>query len=354
MGEFVKVMYVACNPSGESELMLEREITELQRRAINAAGEPVEFLFFPELSVEELPLEISKNRPDILHVSAHGDKGILALANSEGAEVVLTGEILLHFIDKEYSPLLVYLNACNSDKIAQELTVKVSMAIGTTAPITNRAAIASARLFYERLLSGGTVDEAFKSGKYMIEALQSSEATSMLFTNGNVDPSKTRPYQRPRIVARSKNNLFKPDKSDRFKLEWGVIGCHKNTIQLVFFTVDETFIDEKRKDKQTDEAFLASQLCRVIRRTPVRGVLWSNEPEWTYGDHKIFASWVTAGGEIFSIESTLCEALELYYRYYNKDIPDQAKQAILQLQKNDGADLDHDPFNQVRTHRNDT
>ena len=339
----MKVLYIACNPTGAADLMLEREITELQRRAISAAGEPVEFIFFPSLPVEELPLEISKHRPDILHISAHGDKNILALANSDGAEVILTAEILIQFISKDYPPLLVYINACNSDKIAQSLISKVPMAIGTTAPITNRTAKSSALLFYDRLLAGGTVEEAFKSGQAMIEALQNSEATSVLLTNGNLDPSKERLYQVPRLVAKFAENKFKANRSGDYEIETGVIGCHKNTIQLVFFTDDETFIDEekKKRTKQSDEGFFASQLCRVLRRTPVRGVLWSYDSEWTSGDYRLFVSGITASGEVFVVGSTICEALELYYRYYNVDLPDAAQQAIIRLRMNDGAELHH-------------
>jgi uncharacterized protein YbcI len=77
----VKVLYVASNPTDGSDLNLNREITKLQRRFLGASAEPVSFAFLPDLKVEDLPGELSKFEPDILHVASHGNAESLSLSD---------------------------------------------------------------------------------------------------------------------------------------------------------------------------------------------------------------------------------------------------------------------------------
>src|SRR5690242_1267641 len=244
----MKAMYVACNPKGAADLTVEREITELQRQFLRATGEPVDFIGFPGLPIEELPLEIGKHQPDILHISAHGDREELALANTDGRPVKITGPMLASFVDIDRPPSLVYLNACNSEAIARAVVQVAPMAIGTTAPISNRTARASALLFYDRLLNGSTVQKAFEAARSTLEALQDVKASSMLHCRKGIDANKERLHQIPRIIAHFTDDRYKPDSDGDFDIELGVAGCPANTSQVVFFTDDESFIDDDSDD----------------------------------------------------------------------------------------------------------
>src|SRR5688572_11110173 len=148
----MKIMYVACNPRDSDELMLEYELSDLQDRFAAASGEPVTVVALPRLPFERLPIELARHQPDILHISAHGEGDNLALANADGDLVALSAEALLAFLMIERSPELVYLNACNSEAIADSLSKHVKFAVGTTAPITNRTARAAAVVFYDAIL----------------------------------------------------------------------------------------------------------------------------------------------------------------------------------------------------------
>jgi hypothetical protein len=278
--------------------------------------------------VEELPVEISRHTPDILHISAHANDKHLSFANASGTHVQLTGEMLRAFVDIEIPPRLVYLNACNSRSIAAALTSVVPMAIGTTAPIANRTARAGAFLFYDRLLSGASVQNAFEGGQSIIEALQSEEASSVLFTQPGILADREWLHHVPRLLARFAEGETKPDKDGYFSIETGVHGCPKNTTQLVLFTDDESFIadaddddydddddeDDDDEDDDETESYLAEKLCRVIRSAPIRQIIWSEETVRTYGDYRNFAVGVTGGGALFTATSMLCEAVEAYYR----------------------------------------
>lgn len=338
----MKIMYIASNPDESGELTLEREITELQRRFVNTAGDRVEFLTFPKLHIEELPMEVSRHRPDVLHISAHADDAQLTLANAAGDAVPLTGDVLRAYLDIERPPRLVYLNACNSHAIAEQLIALVPMAIGTTALISNRTARASALLFYDRILSGATVQNAFEAGRAAIQALQQLSASSKLYSRPDVSPKLERLHQLPQLVARFAENKFAPDRDDHFDVEVGVFGCPGNTSQVVFFTDDLSFVDEDEIEDSEDEYELASQLCRVARISPVRNIVWSQSSELTFGDYRICATGVTSSGEMFATSSMLCDAIEAYYRHAahpgeSGGVPDAARKAIAQLRSLDGS-----------------
>lgn len=128
----MNVMYIACNPESSDSLLVEKEITELQRLLGAARGEPVHLLSYPHLSIEQLPIELNKIHPDIVHISAHAETNYLEMANAAGQPVRLTGEMLAVFLHFPHSPQLVYLNACESQEIARKLTSVVRFAVGTT------------------------------------------------------------------------------------------------------------------------------------------------------------------------------------------------------------------------------
>ena len=92
----MKLMYVACNPTGAVDLMVEREITDLQRLFLKGKGESVSLISYPKLPIEELPLEIGEHQPDVIHISAHGARNELEMANSDGSSVKLTAVSYTH------------------------------------------------------------------------------------------------------------------------------------------------------------------------------------------------------------------------------------------------------------------
>ena len=103
----MNVLFVASRD--QESLMIQREITLLQQRALAAAGEDVTFHFLPDISVEDLPLELSRHQPDVLHISAHGRAAGFDFANSSGDLVVLKPAALLSLLHPEHPPRLIYL-----------------------------------------------------------------------------------------------------------------------------------------------------------------------------------------------------------------------------------------------------
>lgn len=316
----MKVLYIACNTAGADDLALEREITELQRRALQSSGAPAQFHFLPALSVEELPMALSNYAPDVLHFSGHGEAGYLHMANVAGSTVLVDGAMLTEFLKYERPPKLVYLNACTSSTLARTIVDcgSVTMSIGTTAPVTNRTARAAAVLFYDRILMGSSVRDAWAAGQKLMEGMQEKQVSSELYMGSGMDPSSHRLFSVPRLVARPENDRFTFDREGFIALELQLIGTPSNTLQVVFFTDDKSFICSSIRKGESEAEFLARELCHVVRDTPKRGrivspILWPTDE-----DFRIYACATTADGKAYSVSSTVCDAIEDYARYVNR------------------------------------
>lgn len=341
----MKVLYVACNPDSAETLTIGSEIRELEQVFRNAQGEPVRFVAYPEMPVEELPIEIAAHRPDVLHISAHGRDGkALVLANANGKEISLDERMLKAFLNFESPPRLIYLNACDSDAIAKALTKIIPMAIGTTAPISNRTARAAARLFYSRLLDGCSVRTAFSASESTIAALQEKGATSRLYTMPGIKPEEERLHHVPRIIARFKEEPTNEQKS--FLIETAIFGCPVHVSQVVIFNdgtapaKESQGSEEEHTSDPRNPYRLAQSLCRVLQGRPVRGTLWCEEAEYVLGDHQLFACGVTGGKEIFAVSSTICDALEYFYRFLTtKEASASITSAISFLRVMDGSGI---------------
>jgi hypothetical protein len=245
---------------------------------------------------------------------------------------------LAAFLPPDRKPRLIYLNACDSQDIARALAATIPMAIGSTAPITNRAARAGAVTFYERVLSGTSIQHAFSVAQKMVEMLQDRQASAVLHVRPGLDPDDVVLHTVPRIIADFVNGDPTPRRG-HYKIRLGLVGCPANTTQVVFFTDDEKFIDD-------EEDNLPEDLCLVARGVPVRGVLWvAAEDDWEInGDFRLFAAGVTGDGTTFSLASTLCEAIETRYHLASRhDLSSDIAAALAELRREDGTELDYAP-----------
>jgi hypothetical protein len=325
----MKVLFIARRK--HESLMIEREITLLQQRGLAAAGEDVTFHFLPDISVESLPLELSRHRPDVLHISAHASKAGIEFSNSSGDLIVLSADNLLSLLDPEHPPRLIYLNDCESDDAAKQMVERSLMAIGSTAPITNRAAMAAAVLFYDRLISGFSVQQAFDAAQAIIRAIHAESASAELYFRPGVIPRQEWLHHVPRLVAELKHSPSKKGKD--FEFEFGLLGCRHDTVQVVFFTDDEDFIRDDPDSIELD-------LCLVVRGKPTRGMIWSHFDWESPGDCVFHACATTSGGLSYSVSSTVCDAIESKLLFIDNlrvdDFPEVATSALARLREEDG------------------
>ena len=332
----MKVLYIASNPSDASTLRLEQEITELQFNAMATSGDRTEFIFLPSLPFEDLQHQVAKYRPDIVHITAHGDTEALSLAHAGERRVALTGEMLANFLGGEATPKLAFLSACNSEALAECIAEVVPMAVGTTAPITNRAARKAALAFYRRLLDGSSVSTAFETARLIVEGIDDKSVSTKLHHGPNVDPTAEYLHTPTRLIARFDKDRLAPNDRDAFTVRIGIMGAPRETTQVVFFTDDESFLSEKG-DLETD-------LCSVVRTTPVAGEIWLPDSWTSHGDFRFFACGTGPGGTHFSATADLCEAIETFYKLLHRVphaflLDQKLQECIARLRSFDGSEL---------------
>src|SRR5262249_25238150 len=111
-------------------------------------------------------------------------------------------------------------------------------------------------------------------------------------------------------------------------------GCRHDTVQVVFFTDDESFIMD-------DEDPIESDLCEVVRGSPTRGVIWGEFNWGSTGDFSIHACATTSGGQSNSVSSTLRDAIaarQLYIDHVPPDsFPSEVNVVLTRLKAEDGS-----------------
>lgn len=329
----MRFMFVASNPAGHDPLMLESEITELQKVFLRARGEPVNFFAFPDMAIEEFSGKLLEINPDILHISSHLSSEKLEFSRRDDQLAAFNVNQLIHIIGPlRKTPKLIYLNACDSQDMASSLIDTVPVAIGTTAPITNGAACLGAAIFYEHILAGNNLKTAFLASQALISTWDPGTRTE-LFARHLSKANKQILYQAPRIIARFESDR-PPTSTGEFWLELGLLGCPSDVNQTVFFTNDGEYAEFNEEDS------LEAALCLVVRDNPIRSVLWSDYLWYADGDVPIFATSVTGSGRHLTTSSTICDAIKDYYGFVREvAMPSKVAQAVQMMLQNDGSGL---------------
>jgi Tfp pilus assembly protein PilF len=160
----------------------------------------------------------------VLHFMGHGDasagkEGVLLFETEGGVSEPVRGQDLMNKLADRSTLRLIVLNACESASVPSPppeafdplAGVAVSLVMGgmpavvaMQEPISDTAAIAFSRAFYQRLAAGDPVDAAVAEGRQAVHSQHLSGfewATPALFLrtpNGEIFPAKDIPPEKPR------------------------------------------------------------------------------------------------------------------------------------------------------------
>ena len=308
----MKILYLGTRGEKETPLSIEREVNMLTHMFADTL---VEFRALPWVRAENLVEVLSMQQFDVLHITAHGEGEALQVLNEKGATVMMSAEHIAAFVPPGHKPRLIYLNACDSEKLARQLVEQVPFAVGSTLPLANDQAIHGALSFYWRVLLGGTIQEAFEAARGMIGLLSANRAEVTLHEQRSKTASQVRLLPKPRILAAINGGNLQTERSF-FEVTFGADGVPGDTSQIVFFTDDENVIDAGEDEPIT------AQLCAVARgRASREGALWCDPLEsWDIsGDFPLFAIGITSRGSNWTASSSLCEALEAWHGREKRD-----------------------------------
>lgn len=308
------MLFVASNAAEndpQASLNLISEVTELQRRFLTLSYTDCAFL--PDLDLEDLPGAVNDRKPDVLHIAAHGNDQHLTFSNSEGEMVQLDVDRLRRVL-RNNPPKLVYLNSCDSHAIAEALVAAgaAKMAIGISATISNRRARTAAIAFYESILAGQSVGEAFEQCDGILDVTGAGGVRAKVFPSSPdmLNEETLRPAAK--LVAHFKG---KPrcSANKQYTLVLGVRGCPAGTKQVTF---------------AADNAVITA------RKAPIAGQLWATEHEWLAdADHPLLALGLREVNDHFLVSGSLCKAIEHHYASERIAVPDEVQAAITQLRR---------------------
>lgn len=282
----MRILYLASNPGEQVSLALEREMTELQRRlmAVDRLGTIV-FKPLPHLKIDELSTVITEFRPDVVHLSVHGRRGGVVFADGDDEKFVAIPHFVAHFKAVRLKPKLVYLSACEGDRLAKALSEMIPFVIAMTDKVTNEGAIRSAVKFYEWLGGGSTIQEAYDISRPLLETVDEGAVSSNLYTGKDysADSKLVDVFRMMACFTKLENTRRKKkppllkvrdlcDQSGNFEIEAGFVGCLRDTQQLIMFSTDDTFVDQEAIDAGED--WIESQMTWLLREPPVGGEIW--------------------------------------------------------------------------------
>lgn len=189
--ENIKVLFMASNPIGTSQLQLGEEaraINEMIRKSEHR--DSIKF----ESRWATRPLDILQSinelNPDIVHFSGHGcETGDLVLQNADGTIKLVKKEAIVQTIMTSSDKIrLVFFNACFSYEQAMAVVEHVEAAIGMNNSIGDEAACIFAAQFYSAIGFGLSLEKAFNQGKaaLMLEGI-AEESTPQLYIKDGME-----------------------------------------------------------------------------------------------------------------------------------------------------------------------
>jgi len=320
----MRILFISATPAAPDqarkyqELRVHNDIAVLQQAASIAAGQHISFLFLPSITFGALPATLATHKPDVLHVSTHGEKDHLSLANDDGRAVPISAPTLKHMLNTSDAPRLVILSACNSAEIAKDLAKVVRMTIGFTLPVSDLDARASTVALYQGLFTGKSVQDAYAFSKHMLNDLNRDGVDLVLEHREDTDPGQEVLCPAVELVARFPDD--KPPKGmdgeGLMEVEFGLANCPPSTTQVIFFTSNRYWIHD---ETDVDPGELSSIVVDDAWSTPATKTLWCEA--WSMpADWVMFACALTGEGRSILLQSGTCDALQRHYGKYSSTV----------------------------------
>ena len=176
----IRVLVATAHPKGSQRLEVAREWEELKR---SLAGQVVSLKLLENVSLSELRRTLDKPF-HVLHFIGHGaferdaDRGVLLFTKKNGEPDRVTGRELARVLRKQPQLRLVVLNSCEGARAARgdpfagvaQALIKDGMpaVVAMQFHVTDEAAIAFSRAFYQSLGEGDPVDQAMFEARHVM------------------------------------------------------------------------------------------------------------------------------------------------------------------------------------------
>lgn len=144
-----------------------------------------------QASAAELPTLIMRLRPQILHLSGHGDENGLCFWDPDGRPKTIDPHSLTPILESLGGVQCVILNACHTSEQAESIAQHIDVVIGMSNAIEDRAALEFTAGFYAAVGHRQDLSTAFEVGRVR-SGLSDQESPDgpVLFARPGVDASR--------------------------------------------------------------------------------------------------------------------------------------------------------------------
>lgn len=187
----IKILFLAANPAGTSELQLDEESRAIDQ-ALRMAAFRDSFDIRSHWAVRygDLPELLLRYEPDIVHFSGHGSpSGEVVLDDGDGNGHPVSAGALGHlFAVLKDNIRCVVLNACFSQIQAEAIAEHIDCVVGMSAAISDTAAIDFAAAFYQGIGYGRSVQTAFDLACNRIDLANLAEQDTPQLVTRRINP----------------------------------------------------------------------------------------------------------------------------------------------------------------------
>jgi hypothetical protein len=181
----LRILAVCSRPRGATPLALEREIEDLGAAWKEQPGVEIELL--DHATLRGVLAKLTSASFHVLHFMGHGEfeagtgEGCLVLEDESGRATPVSGRVLGEALKASRDLRLVVLNACDSARLPRQrgqdpfsgaasalVMAGIPAVVAMQCPISDQAAIAFSRRFYESLAGGWPVDAAAAAGRLAV------------------------------------------------------------------------------------------------------------------------------------------------------------------------------------------
>ncbi|GEM_PF-1316081 len=208
-----KILILAANPIGTSQLRLDEELREIEQ-GLRAARQREQFEIKSALAVRTRDIHryILDFQPQIVHFSGHGaGQDGLIFTDDTGQTKLVNGAALARLF-KLFADRIncVVLNACYSEVQARAIAQHINYVVGMSQAVGDKAAIEFAVGFYDALWAGESIEFAHELGCTLIQMQGISEQLTPKLLKKSITPpnvSSVNPPSNEVTESRSTTNL---------------------------------------------------------------------------------------------------------------------------------------------------
>ncbi|HEU4407469.1 MAG TPA: CHAT domain-containing protein [Polyangiaceae bacterium] len=227
--EGVKLLFLSANAAPSRRVGVDREYKLIERKVRSSPSRQlVELVSAWAVTFEDLQRCLLEHEPDIVHFAGHGNASSeLMLLDETGQPAPLPPDALASLFQVlGHDVSLVVLNACFSKAQAASVCESVGLAIGMSNAVDDGAAIAFSGAFYEALVYGRSVRDAFALGVTAIKAKKApQQRVPRLLARADADPDR-RLLPKPSFFSSFKNGSLRRHLANTFR--------RRRTIEIAF------------------------------------------------------------------------------------------------------------------------